>query len=74
MSVKLEVQHCASLKSEEQFQYLSFVRAPMKPGLSLFEFTPVDGGEFSLDRQYGSITLNHFFLIAIVDLAQRVMS
>ena len=80
-SVKLEIQHCASLKSKEQFQYLSFVRAPMKPGLSLFEFTLVDGGKFSLDSQYGSITQNHFSLTAIVkfamsvplDLAQRLI-
>ena len=80
--VKLEIQHCASLKSENQFQYLSFLRAPMKPGLLLFEFTLVDGGVFSLDSQYGSIILKPFScLIAIVkcaisaplDLAQRLI-
>ena len=64
--VKVEIQHCALLKNEGQFQYLSFVKAPLRQKVPPFEFTPLKGGEFSLKSQYGSITLDHFCLIAIL--------
>ena len=64
--VKVEIQHCALLKNEGQFQYLSFVKAPLRQKVPPFEFTPLNGGEFSLESQYGSITLDHLCLIAIL--------
>ena len=64
--VKVEIQHCALLKNEGQFQYLSFVKAPLRQKVPPFEFTPLKGGEFSLESQYGSITVDHFCLIAIL--------
>ena len=64
--VKVDIQHCAVLKGEKQFQYLSFVKAPMRQRVPPFEFSPLEGGEFSTESQYGSIALDHFCLIAIM--------
>ena len=66
-AVKVDMQHCAVLKEEGQFQYLSFVMAPMRQRVPPFQFSHVeDAGQFGLDSQYGSIVLDHFCLIAIV--------
>ncbi len=65
--VRLEIQHCALLKAEDsQFKCLSFVMAPMRERIPPFEFSPLEGGSFDLNSQYGSITLDHFCLIAII--------
>ncbi len=61
--VRLEIQHCALLKEESQFKYLSFVKAPSIPP---FEFSPLEGGSFDLNSQYGSIILDQFCLISII--------
>ncbi len=66
--VRLEMQHCALQKEERQLKYLSFVKAPMKQRIPPFEFSPVEGGSFYLDSQYGSIILDHFCLIGISDI------
>ena len=71
--VKVEIQHCALLKNEGQFQYLSFVKAPLRQKVPPFEFTPLKGGEFSLESQYGSIILDHFCLIAIILMFKDVI-
>ncbi len=64
--VRLEIQHCALLKEESQLKYLSFVKAPMKQRIPPFEFSPLEGGSFYLDSQFGSIILEHFCFIAII--------
>ena len=70
--VKVDIQHCAVLKGEKQFQYLSFVKAPMRQKVPPFEFSPLEGGEFSSESQYGSIVLDHFCLIAIILLKNTI--
>ena len=65
-AVEIDMQHCAVLKEEGQFQYLSFVMAPMRQRVPPFQFSHVEGGQFHLESQYGSIVLDHFCLIAIV--------
>ena len=70
--VKVEIQHCALLKNESQFQHLSFVKAPLRQKVPPFEFTPLKGGEFSLESQYGSITVEQFSIVAIVLLTLSV--
>ncbi len=64
--VRLEIQHCALLKEESQFKYLSFVKAPMRERIPPFEFSPLEGGSFDLNSQYGFITLDQFCLIGII--------
>ena len=64
--VKLEIQHCAVLKDENQTKQLSFVKATMKKSIPPFEFNILNGGEFNTDSQYGSIILDHFCLVGIV--------
>ena len=70
--VKLEIQHCAVLKNEHQCRRLSFVKAPMRQRVPPFEFSPLEGGVFSTDSQYGSIVLDHFCLIGIILMVKNV--
>ena len=64
--VKLDVQHCVSLESKQQLKHLSFVKASLKHRVPPYEFERIDGGEFSTDSFYGSITRRQFCLIGIV--------
>ena len=64
--VKLEVQHCVALESEQQLKHLSFVTASLKQGVPLYQFQKTDGGMFSTESFYGSITRPQFCLIGIV--------
>ena len=61
--VRLEIQHCALLKEASQLKYLSFVKAPK---IQPFEFSPLEGGSFDLNSQFGSIILDQFCLICII--------
>ena len=64
--VRLEIQHCAVLKEESQFKYLSFVKATTKQKIPPFEFSPLERGSFDLESQFGSIILDHFCFFAII--------
>ena len=64
-SVQLEIQHCVSLVKEEHLEYLSFVTSSLKSAM-FYDFTLEDGGTFNLKEQYGSLSLSHFCLKAIV--------
>ena len=66
--VRLEIQHCALLKEESQFKYLSFVKAPRIPP---FEFSLLEGGSFDLNSQFGFIILEQFCLISIIRRINR---
>ena len=63
--VKLDVQHCVSLESKQQLKHLRFVKASLKQRVPPYEFERIDGGEFSTDSFYGSITRHQFCLIGI---------
>ena len=64
--VKLKIQHCVSLKSSQQFKYLSFVIAPIDESAPPYKFHFIEGGEFDTDSQYGSIIRSKFSITGIV--------
>ena len=61
--VKLD---CVSLENEQQIKYLSFVKASFKQAIPPYKFERIDGGQFSTESFYGSITRPQFCLIGIV--------
>ena len=67
--VRIDIQHCVSLKSEQQQQQLAFVIAPLDRALP-FRFKIIEGGNFPLDSEYGSLNKSDVtsFLIGIVKL------
>ena len=64
--VKLEMQHCADLVTENHTFYLSFATALADQPTLPYQFQLKDGGQFRPGDQYGSIFLTHYCLIAIV--------
>ena len=64
--VKLEIQHCAHIVTEDHTSYLSFVIASSKQPVLPYQFQLLKGGEFYPDNQYGSISLSHFCLLGII--------
>ena len=67
--VRIDIQHCVSLKNEQQSQQLVFAIAPLDGGLP-FHFEIIKGGNFPLDSQYGSLNESDVtsFLIGILKL------
>ena len=61
--VSILLKHCANITDESQTKYLSFVIAKSGPPF-IFEY--LQGGTFSLQSQYGHISLKRFSLLAIV--------
>ena len=63
----LELQHCVALETKAQTDCLFFVRAP-HVGCDLnAEFAIMEGGKFYPGSWYGSITLQQFSGVGIVD-------
>ena len=52
--VRIDIQHCVSLKNQQQAQQLVFAIAPLD-GAVPFCFKIIEGGNFPLDSQYGFI-------------------
>ena len=69
--VKLEIQHCADLVTQDHTSYLSFAKASVHTGLP-YRFQVI-GGQFHTGDQYGSICLCQFSLLAIVLHTMRWM-
>ena len=66
-SIKLEIQHCARLVTEDHMSYLSFATASIQQSTTLpYKFQLQEGGQFCPCDQYGSINLTHFCLKAVV--------
>ena len=63
--VKLDIQHCADLVTQDHTYYLSFATASVNTGLP-YQFQLEEGGQFHTGNQYGSISLSQFSLWAIV--------
>ena len=59
--VKLEIQHCADLVTQDHTSYLSFATASVNSGLP-YKFQLKEGGQFCPGDQYGSICLSQFSL------------
>ena len=64
--VKLEIQHCAHLVTQDHTSYLSFVIASSKQPVLPYQFQLLKGGQFYPGNQYGSISLSHFCLLGII--------
>ena len=64
--VKLEMQHCADLVTENHTFYLSFATASVDQPTLPYQFQLEDGGEFRPGDQYGCIFLTRYCLKAIV--------
>ena len=64
--VILEMQHCVAISSEEQGQFLSFVRAKCNQPDLPYQFKLLDGGSFPPRSDYGKISCSHFSLVATV--------
>uniref|UniRef100_A0A1X7TZP2 ZU5 domain-containing protein n=1 Tax=Amphimedon queenslandica TaxID=400682 RepID=A0A1X7TZP2_AMPQE len=62
--VKLEIQHCVSIKIPAHGNYLSFFTTTNN--LPPYNFNTVDGGEFSVGNRYGSINTANFSKWSIV--------
>ena len=70
--VKLEIQHCADLVTQDHTSYLKFATASVDVGLP-YQFQLKEGGEFHPDDQYGSTCLSQFSLWAIVKYIKRLL-
>ena len=66
--VKLEIQHCAHLVTDDHASYLSFVTASINQPV---QFQIEEGGQFYPDNQYGSIYLSQFSVKGIIKSMTR---
>ena len=62
--VTVQLMHCASITDQSQSKYLSFVVSHSVKTPFVFEL--IQGGDFPVGSQYGTIQLKEFSLIAIV--------
>ena len=65
--LQLEIQHCVDLTGQPDLaQYLKFAIAPVSTPSLPYQFSIVEGGEFSSNSRYGSIRRNKFCLVCIL--------
>ena len=64
--LRLDLQHCVNLVQPFQTRYLKFAIAPVNTPSLPYEFSPVEGGEFTVKSYYGSIYRSKFCLVGIV--------
>ena len=65
--LKLEIQHCVDLTGRPDLaQYLKFAIAHVSTPSLPYQFSIVEGGEFSSNSGYGSIQRNKFCLVCIL--------
>ena len=71
--LRLEMQHCVDLRRQPGLsQYLRFAIAPVSTSSLPYQFSLVEGGEFSPDSWYGSIQRNEFCLVGILGQASTI--
>ena len=66
LQLRLDLQHCVNLVQPSQTRHLKFVIAPVNTPSLPYEFSPVEGGEFTVNSYYGSIYRSKFCLVGIV--------
>ena len=67
--LKLEIQHCIDLTGQPDLaQYLKFAIAPVSTPSLPYQFSIVEGGEFSSNGGYGFIERKDFCLVCILGL------
>ena len=65
--LKLEMQHCVDLRGRPGLsQYLKFAIAPVSTPSLPYQFSLVEGGEFTSNSWYGAINRKDFCLVCIV--------
>ena len=65
--LKLEIQHCVDLTGRPALsRYLKFAIAPVSTPSLPYQFSIVEGGEFSSNSGYGSIQRKKFCLVCIL--------
>ena len=64
--LRLDLQHCVNLIRPSQTRHLKFAIAPVNTPSLPYEFSPVEGGEFTVNGYYGSIYRSKFCLVGIV--------
>ena len=62
----LEIQHCVSLKTNEQSAYMRFAKASSKQLPLPYQFHLLEGGVFSPDTRYGAVSLTKFCFICVL--------
>ena len=65
-ALRLEMQHCVDISRGVKTKYLNFAIAPISSPSLPYEFSIVDGGEFSEQEWYGSINRKKFCLVCTV--------
>ena len=70
--VKLEIQHCADLVTQDHTSYLSFATASVNTGPP-YQFKLEEGGQFHTGDQYGSICLSQFSSWVIIKFIKRFL-
>ena len=65
-ALRLEMQHCVDLSRGVKTKYLKFAIAPVSTPSLPYQFSIVNGGEFSEGKWYGSINREKFCLVSIV--------
>ena len=65
-ALRLEMQHCVDLSRGVKTKYLKFAIAPVSTPSLPYQFSIVDGGDFSEGKWYGSINREKFCLVSIV--------
>ena len=73
-SVKLEIQHCADIVTQDHTSYLSFATASVNQSVLPYEFELEEGGQFLPGEQYGSIYLSEFSLKGVVKSSTKPIS
>ena len=64
--LRLEIQHCVDLTGRPGLsKYLKFAIAPVSTHSLPYQFTLVEGGEFSSNSFYGSISRDKFCLVCV---------
>ena len=67
--LKLEIQHCVDLTGQPDLaRYLKFAIAPISTPSLPYQFSIVEGGEFSYNSGYGFIERKDFCLVCILGL------
>ena len=65
--LRLEMQHCVDLRGQPGLsQYLKFAIAPVSTPSLPYQFSLVEGGEFTSNSWYGTINRKDFCLVCIV--------
>ena len=73
--LKLEIQHCVALTGQPDLaQYLKFAIAPVDTPSLPYQFSIVEGGEFSSNSGYGFIERKDFCLVCILGLIIVLMT